>query len=183
MPRFSFAPDQETSQGDTMKFDVSAQDAKRAAHPHELLLVNLILNHVFFFVSSLGLSGPYPYLPLMVPIISVSILAYIFWRAQRAKICDPWFVSAHWQVCARRSRLFLAMLAGASLLLLLGWLGYFYLHMAKVLVLALFSIAGLPVMITMLVLVALESEALNQACNSSLPQWAAERFAPSKESV
>ncbi len=164
-----------------MKFDVPVQDTKRAAHPHELLLVNLILNHVFFFVSTLGLSGPYPYLPLMVPIISISILAYIFWRAQRAKTCDPWFVNAHWQVCARRSRIFLAMLAGACVLL--GWLGYYYLHMAKVLVLALFSIAGLPVMITLLVLVVLESEALNQARNGSLPQWAVERFAPSKEPI
>ena len=166
-----------------MKFDVSAQDAKRAAHPHELLLVNLILNHVFFFVSTLGLSGPYPFLPLMVPIISVSILTFIFWRTNRAQTCDSWFVSAHWQVCARRSRLFLAMLAGACLLLLLGWLGYFYLHMAKVQVLALFSIAGLPVMITMLVLVVLESEALNQARNGSLPQWAARRFEAAKEPI
>ena len=166
-----------------MKYDVSAQDAKRAAHPHELLLVNLILNHVFFFVSTLGLARPYPFLPLMVPIISVSILAYIFWRAQRAQTCDPWFVSAHWQVCARRSRLFLVMLAGACLLLLLGWLGYFYLHMAMVLVLALFSIAGLPVMATMLVLVVLESEALHQARNGSLMQWAAERFATSKKPI
>lgn len=166
-----------------MKFDVPSQDARRAAHPHELILINLILNHVFFFVSTLGLSGPYPFLPLMVPIISVSILAYIFWRARRAKAFDPWFVSAHWQVCARRSRIFLAMLAGACVLLLLGWLGYFYLHMAKVLVLALFSIAGLPVMVTLLVLVVLESEALNQARNGSLPQWAAERFAPSRGST
>lgn len=162
-----------------MKYNVSPQDAKRAAHPHELILVNFILNHVFFFVSSLGLSGPYPYLPLIVPIISVSILAYIFWRAKRAQTRDPWFVNAHWQVCARRSRIFLAMLAGACLLLLLGWLGYFYLHMAKVQVLALFSIAGLPVMITMLVLVVLESDALHQARNGSLPQWAARRFAAS----
>lgn len=164
-----------------MKFDISSQDAKRAAHPHELLLVNLILNHVFFFVSTLGLSRPYPLLPLIVPLISVSILAYIFWRAKRAQTRDPWFVSAHWQVCARRSRIFLAMLAGACLLLLLGWLGYFYLHMAKVLVLALFSVAGLPVMITMLVLVVLESEALHQARNGSLPQWAARRFAATNE--
>jgi hypothetical protein len=166
-----------------MKYAVPAQDAKRAAHPHELILVNLILNHVFFFVSTLGLSGPYPYLPLMVPIISVSILAYIFWRAKRAQTYDPWFVSAHWQICARRSRLFLAMLAGACLLLLLGWLGYSYLHMEKVLVLALFAIAGLPVMVTMLVLVVLESDTLHQAGNGSLPQWAVQRFAASKEFV
>ncbi|MFZ2540716.1 MAG: hypothetical protein WAW75_02960 [Gallionella sp.] len=166
-----------------MKYDVSSQDAKRAAHPHELILVNLILNHVFFFVSTLGLSGPYPLLPLMVPTISVSILAFIFWRANREHTRDSWFVSAHWQICARRSRIFLAMLAGACLLLLLGWMGYIYLHMAKVLVLALFAVAGLPVMVTMLVLVVLESEALHQARNGSLPQWAAQRFAASKEPV
>ena len=160
-----------------MQAEISSQDAKHAGNPHELLLINLILNHVLIFISTLGLAGSYPYLPLVVPATSFSILTYIFLRAQRAKTNDPWFVSAHWQICAQRSRIFLAMLAGACLLLLLGWLGYTFLGMAKVTVIALFAVAILPVMGTLLVLVVLESDALNQARKGTLPQWAMQRYA------
>lgn len=156
---------------------ISPQDAKRAGFPHELLLINLILNHVLIFIASMGLAGSYPLLPLVVPVISVSILGFIFYRARRALTRDPWFVSAHWQVCAHRSRTFMIMLAGASLLLLLGWLVYSQLGMAKVTVLALFAVAILPIMATLLTLVVLESDAMNHARKGTLPQWAAQRFA------
>lgn len=183
VPRFSLATDREASQGDTMKYDIPAPEAKRAAHAHELLLVNLILNHVFLFISTLSLSGPYPYLPLVVPLISISILSYILWRAHRAQTNVHWFVNAHWQMCARRSRIFLSMLVIVGLMLLLGWVGYAYFHLAKVLVLAWFSVAGLPVMGTLLTLVVLESDALNQARNGRFPQWAAQRFAASRKAI
>lgn len=160
-----------------MQSEISPQEMKRAGHPHELLLINLILNHVLFFISTLGLAGSYPYLPLVVPVISVSILSFIFYRAQRAKTCDSRYVSAHWQICAQRSRKFIFMLAGASLLLLLGWLGYAFLGMAKVTVIALFGVAILPIMATILVLVVLESDAMNQARKGTLPEWAAQRYA------
>jgi len=160
-----------------MQSEISLQEMKRAGHPHELLLINLILNHVLFFISTLGLAGSYPYLPLVVPVISVSILSFIFYRAQRAKTCDSRYVSAHWQISAQRSRKFIFMLAGASLLLLLGWLGYAFLGMAKVTVIALFGVAILPIMATILVLVVLESDAMNQARKGTLPEWAALRYA------
>lgn len=162
-----------------MNNEVSPQDTKRAGYPHELLLINLILNHVLIFIATMGLAGSYPLLPLVVPAISVSILAFIFYRAKRALTSDPAFVSAHWQICAYRSRTFLFMLAAASLLLLLGWLGYAYLGMAKVTVFALFAVAILPIMGTILTLVVLESDAMNQARKGTMPQWAAQRFAAS----
>ena len=160
-----------------MQAEISPQDAKRAGIPHELLLINLILNHVLIFISTLGLAGSYPYLPLVVPVTSFGILAYIFFRAQSAKRNDPWFVSAHWQICAQRSRIFLTMLASGCMLLLLGWLGFTFLGMAKVTVIALFAVAILPVMGTLLVLVVLESDALHQARKGTLPQWAMQRYA------
>lgn len=165
-----------------MNDDVSPQDSRRAGYPHELLLINLILNHVLIFIATLGLAGSYPYLPLVVPVISFSILSYIHFRAKSAQTRDPWFVSAHWQVCAQRSRTFIIMLAGACLLALLGWLGYTFLGMTKVTVLALFAVAILPVMATILVLVVLESDALNLARKGTLPQWAAQRYAATDRS-
>lgn len=160
-----------------MQNDVTTQDTKNAGHPHELLLINLIFNHVLVFIGTMGLVSLYPLLPLVVPAISISILGYIFYRAKRAQTCDTPFVNAHWQICAQRSRKFIYMLLGASILLLLGWLGYSFLGMAKVKVLALFAVAILPVMITILVLVVLESDAMNHARKGTLPEWAAKRYA------
>jgi len=168
---------------DLMQAEISTQDAKRAAFPHELLLLNLILNHVLIFIGTMGLAGSYPFLPLVVPIISVSIVSFIFYRARLARTRDTLFVNAHWQICAQRSRIFLFMLAGACLLLLLGWLGYAYLGMAKVTVIALSGIAILPVMGTILVLVVLESDAMNHARKGTLPEWAAQRFAASSKEI
>ena len=159
--------------------EITQQDTKNAGHPHELLLINLIFNHVLVFIGTMGLVSLYPLLPLIVPVISVGILIYIFFRAKRAQTCDTWFVNAHWQICAQRSRKFILMLLGAGVLLLLGWAGYAFLGMAKVKVLALFAIAILPVMITILILVVLESDAMNLARKGTLPEWAAKRYAPS----
>ncbi len=168
---------------ENMQADVSPQDIKRGGHPHELLLINLILNHVLIFIATMGLAGSYPLLPLVVPFISVSIVSFIFYRARLARTRDTLFVSAHWQICAQRSRIFLIMLAGACLLLLLGWLAYAYLGMAKVTVLALFAVAILPVMATILVLVVLESDAMNHARKGTLPEWALQRYGASARKI
>lgn len=162
---------------DEIQNPITQLDMKNAGHPHELLLINLIFNHVLLFIGTMGLVGPYPLLPLVVPVTSVGILSYIFLRAKRAQTSDTWFVNAHWQICAQRSRKFIFMLLGAGILLLLGWAGYAFLGMTKVKVLALFAVAILPVMVTILILVVLESDAMNQARKGTMPEWAAKRFA------
>lgn len=156
-----------------MKYDIAADELKKARVPHEVFLTNLIFNHILVFVAIISASSLTQYV-VIVPIFSVVSLIYLFWGASRASKHASWYVNAHWQIAARRSRFFLIMLAVmggvmAAVFMLSGgdmkpqhW--------------ALGGVAFLPVMITVLGLIVFESESLHQAKNGTLPDWVSERF-------
>ena len=93
-----------------MRFEVSKEEIKKANVPHELFLTNLIGNHILMAVAAGGVAGTFPWVMAVIPIISFSILGYTLWRARRSLKRDPWYPMCHWQVCARRSKIFIAML-------------------------------------------------------------------------
>ncbi len=160
-----------------MRFEVTQREIKQSNLPHELFLTNLIANHVLMFVAALGMAGSLPWLLALVPLISFSILSYTLWRAARSKTRDTWYVMCHWQVCARRSRIFILVLVLLLVITGLGWVGYTYLRMMKEAVWALIGGLGLlPLMVTVLVLVIMESEALYHSQLAKLPRWVVERF-------
>lgn len=157
-----------------MSYEISDNEKKQARHPHELFLINLITNHILLFAAALGVATSYPLLLLPTALASASILIYTLVRARRSLTVDSWFVSCHWQVAARRSRMFLIMLAAVSgvvctiLLLAAGdpspqqW--------------AILGATVLPVMVTVLVLIILETDAMQQATHGDLPKWVRERM-------
>jgi hypothetical protein len=113
----------------------------------------------------------------LVPVFSFLALAYILWRARRAKQQDEWYVMCHWQICAARSRLFIYMLLLGLSVVLLGWLGYSQLGMMKEVVIALIGGVGiLPVMVTVLILILMESDALHQASLHKLAKRITEKY-------
>lgn len=156
-----------------MKYDIAADELKKARVPHEVFLTNLIFNHILVFVAIISASSLTQYV-VIVPIFSVVSLIYLFWGASRASKHASWYVNAHWQIAARRSRFFLIMLAVmgsimAAVFMVSGgdmkpqhW--------------ALGGVAFLPVMVTVLALIVFESESLHQAKNGMLPDWVSERF-------
>jgi len=159
-----------------MRFAVSPDELRRAKVPHELFLTNLIGNHILMTVAIGGIAGSFPWLLALIPTISFAILGFILWRARRARGRDPWYVMCHWQVCARRSRIFLTMLTLLVASATLGWVGYTYGGMMKEAVWALVAGTGiLPVMATVLVLVIVESDALYHAYEARLPAWVVAR--------
>ena len=166
-----------------MKFEISDELAHKAKIPHEILLTNLIGNHILWFIAALGLAGSYWQPLALVPIFSFIALTYILWRARRSVQRDEWYVMCHWQICAARSRLFIYMLLLALAVVLLGWVGYTYFGMMKVAVYALSGGIGiLPVMVTVLVLILMESDALHQASLHTLSKRTVEKF-PVPDSV
>ncbi len=167
-----------------MQFEISKEEKRKAKVPHEILLVNLIGNHILWFVASLGIVNSYWQPLALVPIVSVSILAYIFWRGSRSKQTDSWYVRAHWEICMARSRLFSYMLLFLLGVSLLGWVGYNYLGMMDIAVKAIIGGVGmLPVMVTVLILIVMESDALHQANNGSISDSYAKRSPPPDELV
>jgi hypothetical protein len=160
-----------------MRFEVSKDEIKKANVPHELFLTNLIGNHILMAVAAGGVAGSFPWVMAMIPAISFSILGFTLWRARRAIGRDPWYVMCHWQVCARRSKIFILMLSMLLVSMAMGWVGYTYGGMMKEAVWALIGGVGLlPVMVTVLVLIIMESEALYHANQAKLPNWVVEKF-------
>jgi hypothetical protein len=160
-----------------MKFDIPPEQAKRAKVPHEIFLTNLVGNHILWFIAALGISGSFWQPLALVPVVSVASLVYTLWRARQARKRDPWFVMCHWQLCAQRSRLFILMLSFLALASVFGWIAYTYLGMMKVAVYALIGGIGLlPVMVVVLVLIIMESDALHQAGKGQMPKLLLERF-------
>ncbi len=160
-----------------MKIEISATEAKKASHPHELFLVNLITNHILLFVSLLGFAKQYPWTMLVTPVISLVVLSYLLLRARRSQQSDSWFVMCHWQQCARRSKGFIVMLMivalvmGGLLLSVSGDIsalrpGHY----------AIGGVAILPTMLSVLVLIIMESDAVHQARSGTISDAIAARF-------
>jgi hypothetical protein len=160
-----------------MRFQVSREEIKRANVPHEIFLTNLVGNHILMAVAAGGIAGSFPWVMALIPAISFAMLGYTLWRARRAIGRDPWYVMCHWQICARRSKLFILMLSLLLAAIALAWAGHVYGGMMKEAAIALVAGVGiLPVMVTVLVLIIVESDALYHANQAKLPRWVVERF-------
>lgn len=160
-----------------MKFQISDEESHRAKIPHEIFLTNLIGNHILWFISALGLARTYWQPLALVPLFSVTLLVYTLWRARRSRKRDSWFVMCHWQICAGRSRIFIFMLMLALTVSGLGWVAYSQLSLMKEAVYALIGGFGiLPIMVTVLVLILMESDALHQAALHKLPDRIASKY-------
>lgn len=162
------------------QFSVSPEEAQRAKWPHEIFLINLIFNHIFLFVATIAVVGSFPLLPALVPIVSFSIIAYIFIKAKKISASDEtWFVKAHWEIGARRNRMFMLLLGTTCFISIGGlklsaWLGW-----AKIPTIALIAGVGLlPFMIALLILVIMGNESVHLARVGKLPKSYTKSHAP-----
>jgi hypothetical protein len=167
----------------TIRFEIGPEETKQANVPHEIFLFNLIGNHILIFIGTLGTAGSYPWIMAFTPSLSVVLIGFTLWRASQSQKRDPWYVMCHWQVAARRTKVFMVMLGILLTVSLLGWLGFAYGGMRKEAVLALVGGIGiLPTMLVTLVLIIMESDALYHANQHKLPDWVVERF-PNEDAV
>jgi len=160
-----------------MIYEEAAEQLKYSTRPHELFLINLIFNHILIFVAALSIARSYPLLVVSVPGISISIMAYILWRANRSLHADSWYVMCHWQVTARYCRFFIAILGGLILLSFIGWLFHKYMGARDI---AIYAFIGgfvlLPTMVSVLLLILMESDSLHLARQGKLPKWVVARY-------
>ena len=157
----------------TMQFTISEEESKKAKHPHDIFLLNLIFNHILIFVAILSASSLAQYV-VIVPIISVMSMIYIFIGAARAKTKSSWYVNGHWQLCVKRSRIFLTMILIVSAVFVVLWL--ISDGQLKPQHWALGGAAFFPAMVTVFALIIMESEGLHHAKIGKLPDWVKEKF-------
>lgn len=156
-----------------MQYHVSEEDIKAAKWPHDLFLINLIFNHILMFVAFLSASSLWQWV-ILVPIASLLILVYSLWRAKKSLTADSWYVKCHWQICHKRSMMFIGMIV----LMLLA--------MTTILLvsdgnprpqhIALGGAAILPTMVMVLVLIVFETEALDDAKKGRVPDSVVKRY-------
>jgi len=161
-----------------MQFEVTEEQCLQAKLPHEILLVDLVAVHVLWFIAALGMFNSLPYPTLATPVMSASILGYILWRAGKVRRAnEDWFVMCHWQIAARRSKIFIGMLGLLVTVSTLGWMGHTYLGMAKAQIFPFIGGIGLlPTMVTVLALIVMESDAMHQAKQGKLGLGIQEKF-------
>ena len=135
------------------------------------------MNHILLFTGIAAFGGAYIHLLALVPFFSFIALSVTLYRASKVKREDSEFVYIHWQIARRWSVLFFGVLMLLCTVSLLGWLGQQYGNMMKEMVYALIGGLGiLPTLLTVLVLVVIESDSLHHARMGSLPESAKKRF-------
>ncbi|MBF0265423.1 MAG: hypothetical protein HQL46_09125 [Gammaproteobacteria bacterium] len=160
-----------------MAFDIPEQQRKKAKVPHDWFLANLIVNHILIFVGTLSMASSWAWPMLIVPIISLSVLFIIFFKGNKSKITEPWFVMCHWQLARKRSLLFISLFFIFGSFAAIGMYGYYELGWMKEAVYA--TVGGmsiLPIMVTTLILILMESDALHQADLGKLPHTLIETY-------
>lgn len=155
----------------------TAAERKSAQTAHNLFLSNLIGNHILIFTGISAFGPRYFYLMVLVPLISFSTLAYTFYHASKIKREDSQFVYIHWQIAKRWSILFSYVLSLLVTVALLGWLANTYLGLMKEAVYGMIGGLGLlPTMVSVFILLIIETDALNHARAGTLPDWAKRRY-------
>ena len=158
-------------------FDVTEQEIAAAKKPHDIFISNLIMNHILLFTGFAAFGQSYIKFMIVVPIISIATLSYTFYRAANVKRADSEFVYIHWQISRRWSKLFAIALTLLATVSFLGWLANQQLGLMKEAVYALIGGLGiLPTLVTVLVLIVIESDSLHHARMGTLPKWAQRRF-------
>ncbi len=153
------------------EYDVGHTQVKLAAIPHDIFLFNMIGNHILIQVILGGMAKTFPYLLAIPPLISFTLIWYTLWRAAKSPQWDTPFIQCHWAVAARRTRTFLVMLTILAGVGLFAAFAHFYMGLMPEAAIALVGGMGLlPVMVTMLILIIMESDALHMAKHKRAPR-------------
>jgi hypothetical protein len=176
-----------------MFFAVDAATRRRAKSPHELSMVNLLLVNLVMLIALLAGSflqkgsvlADYKLVGVLVPLfISLGIIVFTFSNAGKMADGGSWFVAAHWKLSTGRNKILLIAYAVGAGLIGIGWL----LSMAQknpgmqeLMFVALQRVAVAPVLISLMVVIMLESGSLYQAGRGEVPDGLVKRLPPPPE--
>jgi hypothetical protein len=152
-------------------FTSSPAEIRAARWPHEILLINLVFNHVLVFVSTLGMIKSLPMMIVLTPLISFSIIAYILIEQKKIEASDAsFFLKGHWKIAAARNRWFLYLLIFICTISGGGFYLFSAFGLSKITLWAFgIGFGFLPFMIALVTLVTLGSDSMNVARDGKLP--------------
>ena len=162
----------------------SEAERKRARHLHAILLFNLVVNHIFLFLMALTLIKLSSIPMILMVVTSIALLGYTLISAKRSLTSEPsWFIRCHWQLAAKRARMFLVLFLVLGALSLAIFYGGQSMGLKGVAVMAFASILGLVFMVAVLGLVVIEFDAEHQSKAGKVPAGAIAYYPPPTENA
>jgi len=173
-----------------MFFAVDNAMRRQAKSPHELAMINLLLANLPMLIALLAGSflqkgsalADYRLIGVLVPLfVSLGIIGYSFSKAGKSAVTGHWFVAAHWKLATGRYKILLIAYAVGAGLIGIGWLlaqAQKNPGMQELMFVALQRVAIAPILISLMVLIMLESGSLYQAGRGEVPDGLAKRFPP-----
>ena len=154
-----------------MEHKVTKDEIKRAQSLHSILLFDFIVIHVFIFVLALSLYKTSPIPIMLMPFISIVLLANVIFRSKRALTRETSkFVLCHNLLAGKRAKLFLLLFIVTGTLSSVLIFGGAQFGMSKITSYALAAGVGqLPFMVVLLALVVLEFDAEHQCKTGKIP--------------
>jgi len=190
-----------------MFFPVSEHERRQAKSPHELSMINLLLFNLLIGIALLAgsmaqpdsLIGRYKWIAVAVP-LAMSLLVIGFTRVRASRRGSAWFVAAHWKLAASRYKsllivypvcaaiLSLALFSGKDAASIEARIKHLSPAMQEMERRKLESqdmgeavwarIAVVPLLLTVMVTIMLESGAIYQAQRGEVPDGLVKRLPP-----
>lgn len=165
-----------------MIFEIDEKLRKRGKSPHELSMMNLVACHLVAAPASIVLDVGM--LGFLIPLaLSLSVIAFIWYRASVGARQDPWFVAAHWRLSANRTRILLIGYAISAVILGMAMMATASSDKADIMMVAISRVAVVPTLITVMISFVLESGSIYQAGRGEVPNGIIRRMPPPEDLV
>lgn len=165
-----------------MIFEIDETLRKKGKTPHEISMMNLVACHLIAAPASIvldvGLLG------FLIPLaLSLSVIAFIWYRATVGAKKDPWFVAAHWRLSANRTRILLIGYTISAVILGIAMMATAGSDKASLMMVAISRVAVVPTLVTVMVCFVLESGSIYQAGRGEVPDGVVSRMPPPEDLV
>jgi hypothetical protein len=160
-----------------MIFKVDENLQKQAKSPHELSMINLVACHLIAAPASIvldvGLLG------FFIPLgLSLSVIAFIWFKAASSNNKRHWFVAAHWRLSANRTRILLIGYTISAVILGMAMMATSGSAKGDIMMVAISRVAVVPTLITVMICFVLESGSIYQAGRGEVPDGLTRRMPP-----
>lgn len=107
-----------------MFYNITKKEAFAAKTPHHIFNLNVILTHLAMSKVALEIGDGSPINFILIPIISIIVISYLYFKSKQKSLEESWFVAAHWTLAWRRGRiLIISYLVAITLFIIATFIG------------------------------------------------------------
>ncbi|HIE39935.1 MAG TPA: hypothetical protein EYP76_00700 [Thiomicrorhabdus sp.] len=107
-----------------MFYNITKKEAFAAKTPHHIFNLNVILTHLAMSKVALEIGDGSPINFILIPIISIIVISYLYFKSKQKSLEESWFVAAHWTLAWRRGRiLIISYLVAITIFIIATFIG------------------------------------------------------------